>query len=154
MMILVADTNVLVSALLSPGGPPARILHLWKEERFDVALSGPLLEELEQVLRYPKVQKALRQPLEWVDRFLQRLRMAAVMTDPVEFIQVIEADPDDDRVLECAVSAEAAYVISGDDHLLSFSSYPGSRLCSIDHRLQRNARWERSMGAWKSGNAG
>lgn len=129
-MILVLDTNVLVSALLSPGGSPARILHLWEEERFEVAFTGPLLEELEQVLQYPKVQKALRQPSDWIERFLQRLRMAAVMTDPVEFIQVIDADPDDDRVLECAVSAGASYVISGDDHLLSISSYRGILILS------------------------
>ncbi len=53
--------------------------------------------------------------------------MAAVMTDPAEFIQVIDADPDDNRVLECALSAGASYVISGDDHLLSVGSYRASR---------------------------
>jgi hypothetical protein len=63
-------------------------------------------------------------------RFLQRLRMAAVMADPAESIQVIDADPDDNRVLECTVSAGASYVISGDDHLLSVGSCRGIPILS------------------------
>jgi predicted nucleic acid-binding protein len=38
---------------------------------------------------------------------------------------VIEADPTDDRILECAVAAEAEVIVSGVSHLLSLGSFRG-----------------------------
>jgi putative PIN family toxin of toxin-antitoxin system len=53
-MIVVLDTNVIVSGLLSSSGPLAEIINLWKAERFEVVTSPLLLSELEHAL--------LRQP--------------------------------------------------------------------------------------------
>ena len=54
-MIVVLDTNVLVSALLSPSGPPAAILRHWEAGEFDLFTSHPLVYELRPVLQYPPV---------------------------------------------------------------------------------------------------
>ena len=50
MIRAVLDVNVLVSALLSPRGAPARILDLWRDEAFVVVTSEAVLATLEQVL--------------------------------------------------------------------------------------------------------
>ncbi len=40
-------------------------------------------------------------------------------------------DPDDDRVLECAVAGKADYVVSGDRHILKLSSYEGIPILTV-----------------------
>jgi len=46
-------------------------------------------------------------------------------------LSVIKEDPDDDRVLECAVSAEAKHIVSRDRHLLRLGSYPSTQIMSV-----------------------
>jgi len=55
MIRAVPDANVFVSALLSPRGYPAKILSAWRAERFHLVISPAVLEELDRVLRYPKI---------------------------------------------------------------------------------------------------
>ncbi len=40
-------------------------------------------------------------------------------------INVIKEDPDDDRILECAVSVQASVIVSGDSHLLDLKTFAG-----------------------------
>jgi predicted nucleic acid-binding protein len=44
---------------------------------------------------------------------------------PTESFSVIDADPSDDRILECAVAAKAEVILSGDKHLLTLGSFRG-----------------------------
>ncbi len=53
------------------------------------------------------------------------LRVIARVVEPTENLQVIAADPTDDRILECAVAADAEVLVSGDTHLLSLGSFRG-----------------------------
>ena len=53
-------------------------------------------------------------------------------------MNVIKEDPEDNRVLECAVSANADFVISGDSHLLSLKSYSGINIISASEFLKSN----------------
>jgi len=38
-------------------------------------------------------------------------------------LQVVLDDPDDDKVIECAVTGKATYIVSGDHHLLDMNEY-------------------------------
>lgn len=124
-MLIVLDTNVIISALLSSKGAPAAIINLWEDKEFDIAISPPLLEELERVLNYKRVKKYFQEPQEKIALLLKRLKMISINTDPKVKLNVIEDDPDYDRILECAVAANASYIISGDKHLLSLEKYQG-----------------------------
>jgi predicted nucleic acid-binding protein len=55
----------------------------------------------------------------------RKLESAALLVKPNLALQVIIDDPDDDRVLECAVAGEVDYIVSGDRHLLKLGSYQG-----------------------------
>ena len=124
-MIVVLDTNVLISALLSTDGPPAQILELWKTGEFEVATSGPLLEELKRALGYERVRKYLEMTPREINTFIDGWSAAAICVDPEMELDVVEDDPDDNRVLECAVASGANYIVSGDDHLLDLEEYQG-----------------------------
>ena len=119
MKRVVADTNVLVSALQF-GGKPKQLLDLASDGQVDLAISETIIAETLRVLR----DKFHRSP-EWVAEADRQLRVITRFVQPTESIQVIKADPTDDRILECAVAAEAEVIVSGDSHLVSLGSFRG-----------------------------
>lgn len=124
-MIIVLVANVMISSLLSADGPPAQIMDLWEAGTFDVASSGPLLDELRRDLGYDKIKKQLGLTPEEIDKLIGGWHTAAIGVEPEEELEVVRDDPDDNRVLECAVAADADYIVSGDQHLLDLGEYRG-----------------------------
>jgi len=127
-MRIVLDANVLVSALISAKGSPARLLVYWQEGKFDIVVSPAMLQELERVLHYPRLQQQYHLPEEAIRQFLRLLMTHAIEVNPPEEIAVIDRDPSDNRYLECALAGEAQYIVSGDGHLLDLKEYRGIRI--------------------------
>lgn len=119
MKRVVADTNVLVSALQF-GGRPRDLLDLAIDGQIDLAISEAIIAETLRVLR-----DKFNRPPEWIAEADRQLRVITRIVQPTESIQAIEADPTDDRILECAVAAEAEVIVSGDSHLLNLGSFRG-----------------------------
>jgi uncharacterized protein len=91
-----------------------------------VLTSPTLLKELDEKLR----GKFEVSP-EDADLIRTRLESCALIVTPGIVLEVIKEDPDDDRVLECAVAGEADYVVSGDRHLLKLGSYDGTPIVTV-----------------------
>lgn len=119
MKRVVADTNVLVSAIQF-GGKPKELLDLAADGHVDLAISEAILEETLRVLR----DKFHRTPEE-LEETGKQLRVLARAVAPTETINAVDADPSDDRILECAVAADAEVILSGDTHLLTLGSSRG-----------------------------
>ena len=81
-MEVVLDTNVIVSALISPRGAPAEIFSAWQRGRFTYVTSPPLLDELARALSYPRVRKFLTWTDEERGEFLEALAYAARLVIP------------------------------------------------------------------------
>lgn len=112
----VLDPNVIISALLSPKGSPARVFRAWIGGAYELVASPLLLAELERALGYPKLQKYVT--TSEVEDLLGLLRReASLRDDPVESPPVRSLDPDDDYLIALAVAARAV-IVSGDAHLL------------------------------------
>ena len=129
-MIVVLDTNLIISALLSPQGTPAKIINRWEAGKFDVAVSDPLLNELERALGYERINKYFRGTGFNRSTFIMHLREIAILVKPQISLEVITDDPDDNRLLECAVTSGSSYIISGDQHLLDLKEYQGIQILS------------------------
>jgi putative PIN family toxin of toxin-antitoxin system len=117
-MKAILDTNVLISAYVFPGGKPEAVYRLALEGRLEVGTSRTLLAEFGRVLG---------QKFGWIpDRVeaavAQMTRIAAVV-EPSEVVQVVGADPADDRVLEAARAFDADVIVSGDRHLLNLGTW-------------------------------
>lgn len=143
MIRAVLDANVFVSAVLSPRGIPARILATWRAEGFSLALSAPILREIGAVLHYPKILKRHGWPEDRVRLFLDDLAHLAVLTPGTLTLKVMGEDPPDNRYLECAVEAEAGYIVSGDHHLLNLQEYRGIHIVTPRVFLEVLAERER-----------
>jgi hypothetical protein len=124
-MKVVLDANIYVSSMVNTQGNPKRIISAWQQGAFDVLISGAILDEMERVLRYPRIVKRHKQDETAIQRFLKLLENEAIIVEPTEVLGVVKDDESDNRYLECAVKGKAQYVISGDKHLLDIGEYRG-----------------------------
>ena len=125
-MRVVLDTNVIISGLLFPGGPPDRIVRAVLAGGLANATSPDLLAELQKVLK-----KKFSLPENRLAGMMMLLSDASEIVYPLERIEVIRADPPDNRVLECAVTSRADAIVTGDTkHLLKMKSYRGIPILS------------------------
>ncbi|MGA2306733.1 MAG: putative toxin-antitoxin system toxin component, PIN family [Acidimicrobiales bacterium] len=116
-MRAVLDANVIVSAVLSRSGAPAKVLRAWLEGAYELAVSPSLLRELERVLDYPKIaDRITRREAEELLGLLRR--QAESMDDPEGPPVITSPDPDDDYLISLAEAARAV-IVSGDAHLQS-----------------------------------
>jgi uncharacterized protein len=115
--IVVLDTNVLVSALLSPDSTPGQVVAAAFSLRFTLVTSERMLEELNLVLERP--QLASRLQAEHVGVFLEAVRGVADLVEDPSDVPVVTRDRDDDYVVALAVASGADVIVSGDDDLLS-----------------------------------
>lgn len=122
-MRVVLDTNVIISAAISPGSPPARIHAAWEQGRFELLVSPALLVEYRRALGYAQVRTRHKQSDQQLDALVLDYELAGILVDPEESLTIITADPDDNRVLECAVAGGASHIVSGDRHLLTLETF-------------------------------
>lgn len=124
-MRVVVDTNVLVSRFLSPTGPPAQLFARLERHAFALLVSEPILAEYQRVLQYPYLSERHGMSTAAIVELVVSLRQVAILVTPTEQLDVIAADPADNMFLECAVAGGAAYIVSGDAHLLRLGAYQG-----------------------------
>lgn len=118
-MRAVLDANVLISALLSRTGAPARLLLAWQEGRFELIVSPGLLDELGRALAYPKLQRLV--PATDAEAFVAWLSRSAILArDPAGPPPARSVDPGDDYLLSLAAD-QRAVLVSGDSHLLALA---------------------------------
>jgi len=114
---VVVDTNTLVSAVISPGGPPRRLLNGVRSQTIELCSSATLLAELLEVLSREKFAARLGQAGLTPQGIVVELRRMAYMAAPQNVPRVIAQDPDDDEVLACALAGQADLIVSGDRDL-------------------------------------
>lgn len=134
----VLDANVVLSALIRPEGPPGRILvRLLRDAAFEVVTSPATIEELRRSLRYPKVQKHLKQSAAELDLWVDAFRAIAIVVEGKVSRSIVAADPADDIYLAAAVDGLAEYLVSGDRHLLDLVEHEGIRIVTPRAFLDR-----------------
>jgi len=129
-MLIVFDTNCVVSTAISPIGAPAEIRRRWRETAFDLAISEAILAEYERALSYERVRRRHGKSAAEVREIVAEFREFALLVEPAETPAIVGDDPDDDKFLWCAVAAGAGFVVSRDEHLLKLRVYQGIRILS------------------------
>lgn len=128
----VLDTNVLLRALTSPGGPSARIYDAVLDGRFKLVLSPAILRELREVLLRPSVRRRFPIPLEdLADQIADLQARAEIVRGELE-VHTGSIDPKDNPILACAIEGEADYLVTDDrKDLLPMKHYHGVQIVSV-----------------------
>lgn len=124
---VVFDTNIWVSILLNKV-LAREFLPLIRKGQIDLFISEELLKELAKVLTYPKIEKILAKAQLEPETVLSGILKSVTFIRTREDVKEVEEDPADNRVLECALSASAEYIVSGDRHLLDLAEYKKIRI--------------------------
>lgn len=122
---VVFDTNIYISAFLTQG-KPLELLRLagGRDAKIEVYASVEIMKETARVLSRPKFSW----PAAKVKKAIVYISSMAIVVDPVERINAVVADEADNRILECAVAADAEFIVSGDRHLLGLHEFRGIRI--------------------------
>ncbi len=121
-MRVVLDTNVYISAILF-GGNCEEILRLAGLGSFELMSSKSTIIELKGILE-KKFRWSKKQVLETI-AYIKNI--TTEVKSGIE-VSIIRDDPSDNKILECALSARAQYIVSGDKHLLRLKRYKEIRI--------------------------
>ena len=129
-MRVVLDTNVIVSGLNFPGNERL-VLELALRGRFELCLSNFILGEVAGVLE---------RKFDWSEersaQALSALRNAASIIDPQRRPDVLQVGHPDNRILECAATANAQYLVTGDrKHLMPLEEHHGASILNAPRFL-------------------
>ena len=130
-MRVVADTNILVSALLF-GGPPEQVFLAGLRGEIQLLISLSLLQELEKVLK-----EKFKLSFHLVREIIEEVREVAEIVEVSSRIKAISYPDEDNRVLECAVDGKAEFIVTGDTkHILPLKGYGGIKILSPSEFLK------------------
>lgn len=132
MLRIVADTNIYISALFWRGNPN-RLIRLCYEGKAKLVVSRNIIEELERIFLTDEKFKMVRDD---VALNTEIILSNAELVEPNFTLNVIKDDPDDDRILECAVEGKAKYLVSGNKHLLNLKEFQGIKILTARQMLE------------------
>jgi putative PIN family toxin of toxin-antitoxin system len=128
---VVFDTNIFISAFAIPGGNAEEAYLHAVRGRFDLFTSFFILTETANILRTK---------FDWsdekVEQLLTSISKTATVLKPQPHLHILRDEPDN-RILECALLAEANIIVSGDHHLLSLVCHEEIRMLTLADFLER-----------------
>lgn len=130
MSTAVLDTNVIVSATISPSGVPGQILAAAACQRFVHITSSVIIAEAVAVLHRDRIRHTFQISPEHIERVALFLEHETARIGITREVQGVATHPEDDLILATAVSAEADYLVTGDGKLQALGTYEGVTIVS------------------------
>lgn len=109
-MLIVLDSNIFISALISDRGAPHAISKAWRANRFQVATCPEQLLEIRRASHYPKLRAII--PAHSFGSLLNHLQRATIVD--YFLVRYQAEDPHDSYLLNLAVAANVHYLVTGD----------------------------------------
>ena len=122
-MIVVLDTNVLLSATLWNGSVSQKLLFTLIRKNAKIYSSPAILDEYHHVLT-----RDFDYTPEEAKDLIKKLLPALTLITPTRNITAVKGDPDDNEIIECAIAAHAETIITYDKHLLKLNGFMGLKI--------------------------
>ena len=100
-------------------GKPRIVFNLVLSGKVELLVSEEILEEIHEVLLRPKFKLTNS----FVKEYIKEIEEITRLVYPKRKVKIVKSDPDDDRIIECALEGKAKYIISGDVHLLDLKNF-------------------------------
>ena len=131
MVRVTLDTNVIISGLYGAGNPLS-LLAAAEAGSIRLKISPAILAEVADVLQREKfgwTAAEARAATEWLSEI-------ADVVEPKQTVDIIKNDPDDNRILECALASRSDFIVSGDKHLLTVRAFQGMPIVKVAEFMQ------------------
>lgn len=131
MVSVTADSNIWISAFIF-AGKPRRLIEMADAGSVRIDISDAIIEEVLRVLRlkFKLPDKALQEAAAQMNALGHKVT-------PEREVSAVEVDTSDNRILECAETAQSDYVVTGDKHLLNIGSFENIPIITIAKFLER-----------------
>ena len=131
------DSNVCLAGFVF-SGKPKRVLEMAIDGEIEVAVSDPIIQEVRRHLlgKFGWSEPRATEAIESITEFAKHVT-------PTEAIDTVPTDPDDNRVLECAVGAGSQTIVTGDDDLLRLVAFRGIEIVRVADFLARFSAGDR-----------
>jgi len=129
-MKIVADTNIFISSFFW-GGNPRRIMERIIDGKDELFTCKGILQETAAVMARPKFNVSD----EYITNFIHSIEEIANHVTTTGTVQHVCRDGEDDKILECALLANADYIVTGDNDLLSLKEFRGIKIVTANEYL-------------------
>ena len=127
---IVPDTDVYLSAIIF-GGNPRRVLKSARDKLVYAYTSTSILLEVAE-----KLNQKFHWEMDMVSKTIKVLSKITEVIIPTIELDIVKKDPDDNKIIECALESEANYIITGDKHLLDIKEFEGTKIITTGEFLK------------------
>ena len=122
------DSNVWLSGIFWVG-EAVKLINLAESGKIDVFVSKEILIEIAEVLQTEKkFQLILKERKEKIKDAIEKVIEISKMVQIKKRVDVVKDDPDDNKIIECAVNSESSFLLTYDNHLLKIAEYKGVKI--------------------------
>ncbi|MBI2630224.1 putative toxin-antitoxin system toxin component, PIN family [Candidatus Pacearchaeota archaeon] len=163
-MRITLDTNVLISSTFWLGSSDS-IMRKVENQELELIISKEIIEEFSKVLMYKEIQdkiadknldtkkllfiscnfRVIKNQIHHIiycmvldmRRTIETITHISTIVEPKTKIEIIKDDPDDNKIIECAIEGKVDFIISQDNHLLNLKEFQGIKIVSPKEFLNK-----------------
>jgi putative PIN family toxin of toxin-antitoxin system len=122
-MRIVFDTNILISATLWNGSVAQKFLYKCIRKDIKIYSSLEIIEEYKGILA-----RDFDYSENEISKVMEKIMQVLYLVSPSKKVEAVKEDPEDNKIIECAVESYSQYIISYDKHLLNLKDYQGIKI--------------------------
>jgi len=130
-MKIVVDTNFLISATQWDYSVSHKLLENLILNNAEIFTTKEILEEFAEVLKRDFLYNG-----EDTQNILEKVFQFVILVTPNEKVEIVKEDPDDNKIIECALESKAEYILSYDQHLLNLKEFQGIKIIKPEEALK------------------
>ncbi|MEK6947025.1 MAG: putative toxin-antitoxin system toxin component, PIN family [Nanoarchaeota archaeon] len=122
-MKVTVDTNFLISATQWDYSVAHKLLKKLILSDVMIFTTQDILDETAEVL-----ERDFEYSKNEAKNIIEKILLFAKLIEPKQKVAIVKDDPDDNKVIECAIESSSDYVITYDQHLLKIKEYKGIKI--------------------------
>jgi putative PIN family toxin of toxin-antitoxin system len=130
------DTNILISGSFWKGDS-YKILLLIETQQIICILSPNIIEEYKEVMESEEITEKIFNKNLAINKIINYIILTATIISPTSKLKVVKKDPDDNKIIECAVEGKSDFIITNDKHLLNLKKYKKIKIITPEEFLRK-----------------
>ena len=130
-MKVTVDTNFLISSTQWDYSVAHKLLKKFILSDVKIFTMQAILDEAVEVL-----ERDFEYSKNEAKNIIEKILLFASLIEPKQKVEIIKDDPDDNKVIECAIESSSDYIITYDKHLLKLKNYKGIQIIKPEEILK------------------